>query len=109
MLDEAAVILREINFDYLRVNARVGLGDPAGIGMLFGLVSALKGVLSCSDRFKLNVLPVFETDALECDIEAGFRIGRFYRIIAPAIRIFRISGEKKERNKVDIAGGVPAA
>ncbi|WP_084600805.1 DUF2953 domain-containing protein [Methanolacinia paynteri] len=109
LLDEAAVIFREISFDYLRVNARVGLGDPAGTGMAFGLVSALKGVLSCSDRFELNILPVFETEALECEIEAGFRISRFYRIIAPAIRIFRISGEKKEKNKADTAGGVPAA
>lgn len=109
LLDEAGVILREIRFDYLRLNARIGLGDPAGAGILFGMLSALKGALSCSDRIELNVFPVFETEALECEIEAGFRINRFYRIITPAVRIFRTSGVKgrrgrNEKNKAVTAG-----
>lgn len=109
LLDEAVKIFREINFDYLRIDAKVGLGDPVGTGILFGLASGLKGAFSCSDRFELIILPVFETEALECEIEAGFRISGFYRIIFPAIRAFRILGEKKEKNKADTAGGVPAA
>jgi len=117
LFDETAVILREINFDYFRLNAKIGLGDPAGTGVLFGLISALKGILSCSDRFELNVIPVFETEALDCEIEAGFRICRLYRIIAPAIRIFRtmrtasntgVTGNKKSKGEAVTAGRTSA-
>lgn len=111
LFDEAAVILGEISFDYFRLNAKVGLGDPAGTGILFGLASALKGILSCSDGFELNVLPVFETEALECEIEAGFRICRFYRIMAPAIRILRTvrnTGNKKPKDESGTAGRASA-
>lgn len=101
---EAAVIIDRIRFDYLRINARIGFGDAADTGILYGIASALGGIMAPSGKVSLNVIPVFETETLEFDLEAGIRVVNLYRIIAPAFRIFRNSRSRRAKN----SGGAPA-
>lgn len=92
------VIIKEIGFDYLRMNAKIGLGDPCDTGIIFGYVSALKGIVQSSDRFRLDVRPVFETEAFELDLEAGFLIKKPYRVLTGIIGIFRDSRNKPAKS-----------
>ncbi|MBN1431996.1 MAG: DUF2953 domain-containing protein [Methanomicrobiaceae archaeon] len=97
--DLLATVFRQTGFEYLRLDAKVGLGDPFDTGMIFGFAFALRGIMHCDDRFELNILPVFETEALEFDIEGGIRVKDPFRIFFSAFRIFRISRKKPEKTK----------
>ncbi len=109
LIDQAPAFFSQFSFDRLHVDARIGLGDPFETGVLFGILSALKGLLYCPERFELNVVPVFETEAFDIDIEALFRIKRLWRLIPIIIRLIRIgrSGEpgrsrRKERGAASL-------
>lgn len=103
VLDQVVIILRQIGFDYLKVNAKIGLGDPYDTGIVYGYASALRGALSGLKRIDINVLPVFDTEMFEIDVEAGFIMRRCYRVIAPVIRMGRLT-RKNDRKKEPAAG-----
>lgn len=103
LIDQVLVILRLINFDYLRVNAKIGLGDPCDTGFVYGIGSALKGILCCSKGFAFNIIPVFETEAFDINIEGAFRIKYPWQIISDIFRLYRFSiSRKKDKGKKNI-------
>ena len=105
IFEQILSVAGEIGFDYLRVDMKVGTGDPCMTGMIFGFASALEGVMNASGRFNIHVIPVFETEAFELDSEAGIRVRNLYRIIIIIIRIFRLS---KNESKKSAGGTLPA-
>jgi len=98
LIGEAAAVLNQVRFDYLKVRGKIGLGDAADTGILFGLASALDGLMAPTAKFSLNVIPVFETEALDLDLEAGIRFVNIYRIIPPAWRMIRKSRSRNEKS-----------
>ena len=73
LLRFAARLLRTAKIRRLSVNARVGLGDPAETGMMWGAVAAVSPFLPSQGHWRIRPdwgsTPVFNVDA-----EARFRI-----------------------------------
>jgi hypothetical protein len=79
-------LIRHTRLDYVRGNARIGLGDPAATGMLFGLYNALRALLP-PDRIDFNLTPEFGGEVCEIDLKARFRIAAPVRIMVNAVKI----------------------
>ena len=80
-------VLGATTLEEVRGRLRVGLGDPADTGMLFGGYCALAPLLG-GDRVCLQVTPVFDRQVLDGEISARFRIDRPLILAAAGVRLY---------------------
>lgn len=80
-----AGLLRPFRIEYLRIEARFGLGDPAATGELFGLLAPLAyGTAGC-DRLRISLRPEFDGHCLTGEAEGAVRFVPV-ALIPPALR-----------------------
>lgn len=95
VIDGGIRVLGEIGFDYFRAEIKIGTGDAYTTGILTGLAAALDGIVRPSGKATINVLPVFDTEALEIDLEAGFKVRRPFMLIAGIRKIASADRKRK--------------
>ncbi|WP_158966089.1 DUF2953 domain-containing protein [Chachezhania sediminis] len=78
-------ILRHIHFDLLRLDATVGLGDPATTGEFYGKSMAVTQSLRVIPNVAILIRPDFDGPVIEGEIEADLRV-RPISVLIPLIR-----------------------
>jgi hypothetical protein len=75
--DRVAQLLRRwghwIDFDEVRVRARLGLDDPADTGQAMGLIQPLLAVCEAVPHVDVRVEPDFRSAAFEAELHGGVR------------------------------------
>jgi hypothetical protein len=90
-------LIRHTRLDYIRGNARIGLGDPAATGMVFGLYHAFRALVP-SDRIDFNLTPEFGDEVCEIDLKTRFHIAVPVRIIVSAAKIAKHPASRSAMN-----------
>jgi hypothetical protein len=90
-------LIRHTRLDFVRGNARIGLGDPAATGMLFGMYHAFRALVP-PDRIYFNLIPEFGDEVCEIDLTTRFRIATPVRIIVNAVRIAKHPASRRAIN-----------
>ncbi|MEN6397109.1 MAG: DUF2953 domain-containing protein [Methanoregula sp.] len=88
------VLYRESAFENVRGTVRIGLGDPAATGMLYGGFWATRFVFSASHIY-LDLTPDFNRKILEMELSVRFRINRPLRILVAGIQVVRTPGARE--------------
>jgi len=70
----AAGLLRPIHLDHVRVDADIGLEDPADTGHLFGLVAALNAARPSARAVSVTIRPDFTRPRLSGEVDARLRV-----------------------------------
>jgi len=84
-----SILYRMGRFERCEGRIRIGLGDPAATGMLYGSYWATRFAFTAS-RIYIDMEPVFDREVLAIDISVRYRIGQPLRILFPAAReLFR--------------------
>lgn len=97
--DEFLKILHEFSFDRFSAQIKFGFDDPTDTAMIYGYLSALKGVLYIKKGLVLDVYPDFKGLFFECESEFAVSVKRVFKLIMPAYRIIRRFLEKKSTKK----------
>lgn len=80
-----AGLVRPFRIEYLCIDMRFGLGDPAATGELFGLLAPLAyGTAGC-DRLRISLRPEFDSRCLIGEAEGAVRFVPV-ALIPPALR-----------------------
>ena len=74
LLDFARAAWHQTRLRSARVQVRAGFADPAQTGLVFGYVSALRGILSPWNSIAIGMEPLFDRVALEWEAALGIRI-----------------------------------
>jgi hypothetical protein len=90
-------LIRHTRLDYIQGNARIGLGDPAATGMVFGLYHVCRALLP-RDRIDFNLIPEFGNEVCEIDLKARFRIAAPVRIMVNAVKIVKHPASRRAMN-----------
>ena len=91
-------LIRHTRLDYFLGNARIGLGDPASTGMLYGLYRAIVAILP-QDRINFNLAPEFSGEVFEIDLKTRFHISFPICVIVNAVRIIKNPVSQRIMNK----------
>ena len=83
-------MLRQVSLGHLTTECRFGLGDAAATGQAFGVLAAVRGVLSISSRVDLRAEPVFNGRLIEGMGEGELVIRHPAALLPPAIRLLLI-------------------
>lgn len=67
-------LFKRIRIRVLTIQGRIGLGDPADTGRLWGMISAMSGVLALAQHAIFALEPDFERAIFEIDGQGVFRI-----------------------------------
>jgi hypothetical protein len=92
-------LYRQSSFEDVRGSVRIGLGDPVATGMLYGGYRATQFVLVAS-RIYLDVVPVFDRQILEVELDVRFRINHPLRILVTATRIAQTTDARTFISKI---------
>ena len=85
-------LIDAFRFEHLRVDAVVGLDDPADTGALFGMLSALVHGLGGGERVSLTLAPDFDAPGLRGSADAALSV-TLARLLPPAARFgWRVFG-----------------
>jgi len=63
-----------VHKDDIRLNIRLGLGDPADTGMLWAFVGPVAGILDCTDDVAVSIVPDFFDAIFEIDSRGSVRL-----------------------------------
>lgn len=87
--------LRPIHIEHLRVDATLGLDDPADTGQLFGLVLAGQHMLPASEAIDVRIQPDFAGSGAAGTLEASLRFIPL-AFIPPGVRFaWRVFGARQ--------------
>lgn len=67
-------IVSAIHIEHLSVQARLGLGDPADTGQLWGVIGPMTGLLSIPKATRINIEPDFFNEVLEVQCDGRLRV-----------------------------------
>lgn len=67
-------IVSAIHIEQLSVQARLGLGDPADTGQLWGVIGPVTGLLSIPKATRINIEPDFFNEVLEFQSDGRLRV-----------------------------------
>lgn len=81
-------LINHTRFDYARGTAQIGFGDPSATGMFYGLYRVAKPHMQIN-RITLNLVPVFNREIYEIDINTRFHIAYPVRIIVTAVKVVK--------------------
>ncbi|MCU0630638.1 MAG: DUF2953 domain-containing protein [Methanoregulaceae archaeon] len=106
-LDTFLDLVRHTRLDYARGTARIGLGDPAATGMMYGLYRAVIAVLP-GDRVNFIMIPEFSREVLDIDVTSRFRITYPVLVLVNAVKIVTHPAARKimKTGKIKKAGEV---
>lgn len=99
------VLYRQSSFEDVRGTVRIGLGDPAATGMLYGGYWATRFVFTAS-RIYIDLKPDFDREILEMELSVRFRIHHPLRILIAGIQVARtpdvmkIISSLRQKNRV---------
>ncbi|MEM8798342.1 MAG: DUF2953 domain-containing protein [Pseudomonadota bacterium] len=71
--DLIASIWHRVFLDHLKIDADIGLGDPADTGQLYGLLIAPAMLTSNSERIDITIRPDFMRERFSGEIDAALR------------------------------------
>ncbi|MEM8837541.1 MAG: DUF2953 domain-containing protein [Pseudomonadota bacterium] len=71
--DLLSSIWHRVFLDHLKIDADIGLGDPADTGQLYGLLIAPAMLTSNSERIDIAIRPDFMKERLSGEIDAALR------------------------------------
>jgi hypothetical protein len=92
--DLLAGLLRAIHLRYLKVDADIGLSDPADTGQVFGLLAPVIHSRRPADRVQIAVRPDFTAARLSGEAAAGLSVTPA-TLMLPAIRFgWRVFGPR---------------
>ncbi|WAC04480.1 MAG: DUF2953 domain-containing protein [Methanoregula sp.] len=80
-----SVLCRMSRFERCNGRVRIGLGDPAATGMLYGSYWATRFAFTAS-HICIDMEPVFDHEVLAIDLSVRYRIGQPLRILLSAAR-----------------------
>lgn len=90
VLTQAGPLLRQIAIDHLRASVRLGLGDAALTGQVFGILMAIRGILMATrGRVSLAAAAEFHDHVVEGEAEGAIRIAHPLALAPPVFRIIR--------------------
>lgn len=85
-------LIAAVRFEHLRVDAAVGLDDPADTGALFGMLSPVVYGLGGGARVSLALAPDFDAPGLRGSADAALSV-TLARLVPPAVRFgWRVFG-----------------
>jgi hypothetical protein len=99
VIDALLDLVRHTRLDYARGSARIGLGDPAATGTMYGLYRAVIAVVP-STRVNLMVIPEFNREVCEIDITTLFRITYPVLALINAVKIVKHPSARKVMKKM---------
>lgn len=65
---------RALHKSDVRLNVRLGLGDPADTGQLWAFVGPIAGMLACAEGASISIVPDFFDATLELDSDGTVRL-----------------------------------
>jgi hypothetical protein len=83
---------RQIRFQRLSCDLRLGTGSPATTGLIFGAFSAVRPLFMIDDRVSLSVTPIFDREVLEGKCRFDLILHHPLIIIALILRLFLSPG-----------------
>ena len=90
MLPQAGPLLHQITIDRLAASVRIGLGDAALTGQVFGILMALRGMLMATGgRVSLAAAADFDDHVVEGNAEGVIRIAHPLSLVPPMVKIIR--------------------
>ncbi len=90
VLPQTGPLLRQVEIDHLSASVRVGLGDAARTGQVFGILMVLRGMLMATGgRVSLAAAAEFHDHVVEGKTEGAIRIAHPLFLIPPVFRIIR--------------------
>ncbi|WFN34199.1 DUF2953 domain-containing protein [Methanogenium sp. S4BF] len=90
ILPQAGPLLHRIAIDHLCASVRIGLGDAALTGQVFGILMALRGMLMATGgRVSLAAAAEFHDHVVEGEAEGAIRIAHPLSLVPPVVRIIR--------------------
>ena len=95
------VLYHESSFENVRGTVRIGLGDPAATGMLYGGFWATRFVFAAS-RISIDLTPDFNRKVLEMELSVRFRIKCPLRILVAGIQMVRTPGAREFISKLHL-------
>jgi hypothetical protein len=81
-------LINHTRFDYARGTAHIGFGDPSATGMVYGLYRAAKPRMQIH-QVTLILVPDFNREIYEIDINTRFHIAYPVRIIVNAVKVVK--------------------
>lgn len=81
-------LINHTRFDYARGTAQIGFGDPSATGMFYGLYRAARPLMQIH-RITLNVVPDFNREIYEIDVNTRFHIVYPVRMIVNAVKVVK--------------------
>jgi hypothetical protein len=88
ILDAVLDLINHTRFDYARGTAQIGFGDPSATGMVYGLYRAARPLMQIH-RITLNIVPVFNREIYEIDVNTRFHIIYPVRMIVNAVKVVK--------------------
>ena len=70
----AGELWHAIDKNDVRLDLRIGLGDPADTGQLWAVAGPITGVLQCVDGAEVSIVPDFVDATFEFDGRGRFRL-----------------------------------
>jgi hypothetical protein len=90
VLPQTGPLLRQVEIDHLSASVRVGLGDAALTGQIFGILMVLRGMLMATGgRVSLAAAAEFHDHVVEGEAEGAIRIAHPLALVLPVFRIIR--------------------
>ena len=90
MLPQAGPLLHQIAIDHLCASVRIGLGDAALTGQIFGILMTIRGILMATGgRVSLAAAAEFNDHVIEGEAEGAIRIAHPLSLVPPMVRIIR--------------------
>lgn len=94
VLDAFLYLLRHTRHDFTKGTARVGLGDPAATGMVYGLYRAVISLLPAG-RVNFIVIPEFNQEVFDIDITSRFRITYPVLVLLNSAKVLKHPASRK--------------
>ncbi len=90
VLPQVGPLMHQISIDHLSASVRIGLGDAALTGQVFGILMALRGMLMATGgRVSLAATADFDDHVVEGNAEGVIRIAHPLSLVPPMVRIIR--------------------
>jgi hypothetical protein len=81
-------LINHTRFDYARGTAQIGFGDPSATGIFYGLYRAAKPLMQIN-QITLNLVPDFNREIYEIDVNTRFHISYPVRIMVNAVKVVK--------------------